>query len=193
MEQQKKSAHVGATISTPKVERARVSITPALFDAILDCIADGATLDKLCLEPGMPSRSAVYGFMRAIPGARARMDEATGQRADWRAGKIHDLAAQVEAGTLDPQAARVAIDAHRFLAAREAPGRYGDRAAIEHTGKDGKDLLPEPKPMGNLELARGLAYICRMGARELEEASGKKPPEGADAMLEYLTSADPSG
>lgn len=188
MEPQKKSANMADTF-TAKAERPRVSITPALFEVLLDRIADGATLDKLCREPGMPSRSAVYAYMRAIPHARASMDEAATQRADWRAGKIHDLAAQVEAGTLDPQAARVAIEAHRFLVARESPGRYGDRAAIVHTGRDGKDLFAEPKPMSYFETARGLAFIFKMAARKSEEASGTRLPEGLDAMLEYLTSA----
>jgi hypothetical protein len=69
MEQQRKSANTAYIISIAKAERARVSITPALFEVILERIADGATLDKLCQEPGMPSRSAVYAYMRAIPDA----------------------------------------------------------------------------------------------------------------------------
>jgi hypothetical protein len=94
------------------------------------------------------------------------MDEAVETRADWRAEKIHDLAVRVEAGKMDPQSARVAIDAHKMLAAKESPRRYGDKASVELAGKDGKDLIPESAKRDDLELARWLAFMWDKAARE---------------------------
>ncbi len=137
----------------------RVEITPEIFDSILSRVADGAMLHRLCAEPAMPSRSGVFAFLRRRPEDRARMEEAVDARADWRAGKIHDLATQVEEGKLDPQSARIAIEAHRFLAAKEAPRRYGDKSALEITGKDGKDFVPEGKTLSEIEAAQRIAFL----------------------------------
>jgi hypothetical protein len=44
---------------------------------------------------------------------------------------------------------------------------------VEHSGKDGKDLIPEETPLTSLEMARQIAYALREGAkaaRELEAA-----------------------
>jgi hypothetical protein len=134
---------------------ARVDVTPELFEQLLARIIDGAMLDKLCAGPGMPSRSAVYAYMRKHPEARVFMDEAVEGRADWRASKISDLAAKVEANEIDPQSARVAIDAHRFMIAKEAPRRYGDK--VELTGKDGNAI--EVKDTTQIELAREIGFM----------------------------------
>jgi len=137
----------------------RVEITPEVFDSILSRVADGAMLDKLCEEPDMPSRSGVFAFMRRRPEDRARMEEAVDARADWRAGKIHALALEVEKGKLDPQSARIAIEAHRYLASKEAPRRYGDKSALEITGKDGKDFVPEAKALSEIEAGQRIAFL----------------------------------
>ena len=45
-------------------------------------------------------------------------------------------------------------------------GAFKDR--VEHTGKDGKDLVPE-REMSDLDLARWMAHVMEKGARQAEE------------------------
>jgi hypothetical protein len=61
--------------------------------------------------------------------ARARED-----MADHDADKIADVAEAVAAGKIDPQAARVAIDAYKWSAGKRRPKRYGEKLEIEQTG-----------------------------------------------------------
>ena len=42
---------------------------------------------------------------------------------------------------------------------------YGDKSSIEHTGKDGKDLIPD-KPRDDLELARYMASILTKATKQ---------------------------
>jgi hypothetical protein len=152
---------------------ARIEMTADLFDLVLSRLADGEMLEKLCEEPGMPSRSTVYAWMRGTPGARARMDEAIEARADWRIGKISELAGKAENGLVDPQSARVAIDAHKFIAARENPRRYGDKSAVQLSGKDGKDLISE-KERDDLELARYFALVLTRAKKQIEQQESQE-------------------
>lgn len=45
---------------------------------------------------------------------------------------------------------RVKIDALKWVAARRAPKKYGDRTSLEHTGKDGA-----PLPVTRIEIVAG--------------------------------------
>lgn len=56
--------------------------------------------------------------------------------ADADADKIADVAQSVIDGGLDPNAARVAIDAYKWSAGKRRPKRYGDnqRLEVENTG-----------------------------------------------------------
>jgi len=54
--------------------------------------------------------------------------------ADADADKIADVAKRVEDGLLDPNAARVAIDAYKWSAGKRRPKRYGEKIEVENTG-----------------------------------------------------------
>jgi len=53
--------------------------------------------------------------------------------ADNDADKISDVADQVLQGLVDPQAARVAIDAYKWSAGKRRPRKYGDKVDITQT------------------------------------------------------------
>jgi hypothetical protein len=53
------------------------------------------------------------------------------ERADHRAEKIDEIAELTLQGRIDPLAARAAIDAQKWLAAKEMPRRYGDHLNVE--------------------------------------------------------------
>jgi hypothetical protein len=54
--------------------------------------------------------------------------------ADADADKIADVAQSVIEGGLDPNAARVAIDAYKWSAGKRRPRRYGEKLEVENTG-----------------------------------------------------------
>lgn len=55
-------------------------------------------------------------------------------KADADADGISDIAARTLKGEYDPQAARVAIDAMKWAAAKMQPKKYGDKIDVNHGG-----------------------------------------------------------
>ena len=53
---------------------------------------------------------------------------------------------------------------------------YGERAAVEMTGKDGKDLVPE-QPADKLELARWLLFVVAEAKREAAKQQLESPED----------------
>lgn len=65
------------------------------------------------------------------PSFHQEYERARTRRADARADRIDAIRDRVVAGSLDPNAARVAIDAEKWQAGKEQPKRYGDRLEID--------------------------------------------------------------
>jgi hypothetical protein len=116
--------------------------TPQIGDEICARIAACESLAKICAEPDMPSQRTVMTWQRENEEFRLNLKMAREHRADARSDAIDNLIRQVEQGELDPHAGRVAIDAHKWLAARENPGRYGDRLVSEHVIHTGPSMEP---------------------------------------------------
>lgn len=110
------------------------------FLTVCENIAAGDTVAQACKAAGVTERS----FFRALAAddggslgqAYARVRRL---RADKRAAEIEDLVRRAclpkdNEEHLDANAARVAIDSFKWLAARENNGRYGDRITVEDDG-----------------------------------------------------------
>lgn len=104
-----------------------------IADSICDLVAEGQNLHVIGKLDGFPPRWRIYEWFKedkdfADNYARARED-----RADWRASKIDEVVAQMLDAQVEPAAARVAIDAHKWQAGKEKPKVYGEKvtAAIE--------------------------------------------------------------
>ena len=82
----------------------------------------------------MPSYSTVMKWVRDNPEFSANYQRAREDMADHDADKITDMAERAASGEIDPQAARVAIDAYKWSAGKRRPKRYGDKLEIENTG-----------------------------------------------------------
>lgn len=97
-------------------------------DTILAQMSEGQSLRSICEQDGYPSERAVrawavkdkHGFADAYACARE-------MQADAHADMIVDAARDVLEGRLDPNAARVAIDALKWTASKLKPKSYGDR------------------------------------------------------------------
>jgi hypothetical protein len=94
-------------------------------------IAEGNSLISVLKEDDeLPSYTTIMKWLKDIPEfadnyARAREDQA-----DHDADKISDIAERVVKGLIEPQAARVAIDAYKWAAGKRKPKVYGDKVAI---------------------------------------------------------------
>jgi hypothetical protein len=105
------------------------SYSPELAAEILESMANGELGIEVCSRPGMPKFGTLYGWMRRHPefaqayaGAREIQAHALAERA-VQSGRY--------ATAEDAQAARVRMDADKWLAARIDPRNYGDKQTID--------------------------------------------------------------
>ena len=106
-----------------------------IADQILEAIANGIGLVTFLKSvPGMPSYPTVMRWIRGNPEFAASYAQAREDMADNDADKIADVAAAVLEGSVDPNAARVAIDAFKWSAGKRRPKRYGEKLEVENTG-----------------------------------------------------------
>jgi hypothetical protein len=105
--------------------------TKELGAEICELTAMRVPLVRICEMPGMPSERTVYAWKRIHPEFQHEYARAREHRADARADRIDDYIEAVKAGTLDPNAARVMIDAEKWQAGKEQPKRYGDRLEVD--------------------------------------------------------------
>jgi hypothetical protein len=139
----------------PKMGRPSV-MTPQVCDIIIGLVASTKHgLERLCRDnPELPSPRTIRQHIADNEDFSHRYAHAKEQQADVIADEIIDIADElVEAPEVGegetPQglsheqisAAKLRIDARKWVAAKLKPKKYGERVVNEHTGKDGKDLF----------------------------------------------------
>ena len=144
----------------------KYSLTIAL--EICDRIADGESLVKICSDPAMPKKTAVYEWLLrhkefADIYARAREDQA-----DTLADEIHAISDELPQQIVDDkgktrydsayvQWQKNRVDARKWVAAKLKPKKYSDR--IAHVGDQEADSIQVnvnifDEMLKNLELKR---------------------------------------
>ena len=103
----------------------------ATISRICGRIANGESLRAICADPWMPNRGTVLEWVRTDPGSARQYSRAMDVRADLRSERIDAYTSALLAGQMTPAAARVAIDAEKWLASKESPRRYGRQAPVE--------------------------------------------------------------
>ena len=135
---------------------------------ICDRIADGESLVKICSDPKMPKKTAVYEWLLrhkefAEIYARAREDQA-----DTLADEIHAISDELPQQIVDDkgktrydsayvQWQKNRVDARKWVAAKLKPKKYSDR--IAHVGDNEADSINVnvnifDEMLKNLELKR---------------------------------------
>ena len=105
--------------------------TPAVMDEIIAGVAAGRSLANVCKDnESLPDVRNVYRWMDQDEGFRLRYLRACANRSLVYADTIGDIAHATIAGRVDPNAARVAINAYQWIAARLAPDTYGERQEV---------------------------------------------------------------
>jgi hypothetical protein len=112
-----------------------------IADTICARIANGESLNAICKSDGMPSRTVVYEWIDANrDGLADKYARARRLRAAHYGDEIVEIADSVcgrRATNEEIQAARLAIDARKWVAARMDPPAWGDRTMTTIAGADG--------------------------------------------------------
>ncbi len=82
------------------------------------------------------STNKINGYIKGHPELSERYEEARQLRAEFHAERIEKIANDVETGEMDAAAARVSLDARKFLASRFNPDRWGDKQRVDLTVTD---------------------------------------------------------
>jgi hypothetical protein len=99
--------------------------TRQLADEICRRISEGESLRSICRDPGFPSEGSVRAWLREDrDGFAVRFRIARDLQLDCWSDQIVDLA---DRDDLDPRDRQVRIDVRKWLMAKLAPKRYGER------------------------------------------------------------------
>ena len=122
-------------MTSAKRKPGQTTYTPELADKICNQVASGASLRAA----GKKHRLAHTTFLSWVDRDRGGLLEAyrlaREMQADAHVDLIMDAAMQVLNGELDPNAARVAIDAMKWTASKLKPRTYGDRIETKFSGQ----------------------------------------------------------
>ena len=110
-----------------------------IAEVICALIAQGKTILHICALDNMPSHTTLCNWLRKHPEFVAQYARARQEQAEYFADEMIVIADT----ELDPQVARVRIDARKWHASKSAPKKYGDRIVQEHTGTDGGPIKTE--------------------------------------------------
>lgn len=108
--------------------------TEEMANNICSRLAMGKSLRAVCKEENMPSRTTVFNWFNSEKGFLDQYTRAKDESADSDSDRIASIAETVLDGSVDAQAARVAIDAYKWMAGKKKPKKYGDKIQTEHSG-----------------------------------------------------------
>lgn len=131
--------------------------SPALVDKICREIREGKSIHSLTTEAGMPCEDTIYEWLNTKPDFSEKYARAREERADRMAEEILDIADDATKDTKEIKnddgkvigevcdhewvnRSRLRVDSRKWLMARMAPKKYGDKITQEVTGKDGNPI-----------------------------------------------------
>lgn len=109
--------------------------TDELFDSICSQLADGKSLKRICEADGMPDKATFYRWINNNKDLCDKYARAKDDGADALADDIQDIADNVLAGIVEPNAGRVAGDLKKWAASKLKPKKYGDKTDITSGGE----------------------------------------------------------
>lgn len=124
-----------------------------LADQVCLRLSKGESLRRITADDDMPSAATVWKWIDTIPGFATQYARARELQAEALADEIVDIADSAT-DIASSAAARLRVDARKWVAAKLLPKRYGERILQEHTGADGgpirmvrNDLIAFQKPL----------------------------------------------
>lgn len=116
-----------------------VTFSKTLFDAMMEDLMLGHPLHDICSGPQRPTLRSFYRWLQKNPALLPRYRQARELSADSLESTIlsHISAMPEKADTATVNFFKLRFDMLRWVMARRAPKRYGERQTVEHTGQDG--------------------------------------------------------
>jgi hypothetical protein len=133
-----------------------------IADTIINGLASGLSLRKICRADEMPDRETVFRWIETRPDFAAKYARAREFQAEANAEEIIDIADDED----DPAKARVRIDARKWVASKLLPKKYGDKATVQHEGGD-KPI--ETVALTPMEAARRVAFVLDAARRQITD------------------------
>lgn len=126
-------------------------------DEICLRMSEGESLRSICRDDAMPGKATVMGWLGSNEAFSDQYARAREAQADHFADEILEISDDgsndwMERSDKDGessgwqingehiQRSRLRVDSRKWLMARMAPRRYGDKVAMEHTGPEGGPL-----------------------------------------------------
>ena len=94
-------------------------------------IGNGESLRGVSKDLGIPFQT-VWSAIMSDDKRRAAYEDAKMSRAHFHASKIEEILENVESGKIEPSAARVSIDARKWLASKMYPKFFSDKIHLQH-------------------------------------------------------------
>ena len=91
-------------------------------------IGNGESLRGVSKDLGIPFQT-VWSAIMIDERRKATYEDAKMSRAHFHAARIEELIEEVELGNIDPQVARVSIDARKWLAAKMYPKFFSEKGS----------------------------------------------------------------
>lgn len=124
------------------------SFTQETADAICLRLTEGESLRGICRDEEMPAASTVFKWLADRKEFSEQYARAREAQADHMAEEILQIADDGSNDTYQTEngeavnhdviaRSRLRVDARKWLAAKMAPKKYGDKVTTELTGKDG--------------------------------------------------------
>ena len=101
------------------------------WDEFFFRIGNGESLRETAKDLGIPFQT-VWSAIMIDERRRATYEDAKMSRAHYHAAKIEEILEEVAAGKMEPQVARVSIDARKWLAAKMYPKFFSDKLQLQH-------------------------------------------------------------
>lgn len=100
-------------------------------DKICSLIAEGNSLRDIAALPGMPAPKTIVQWSEKFEDFGKLYMQARSLRADYRFERIDFHKKELRDGIIEPEVARLLIDAEKWQAGKENPKRYGDKQQID--------------------------------------------------------------
>lgn len=110
-------------------------LTDAFITDLCDHMADGKSVRAYCREHPEYKPSTICNWLLQYPDFTEQYARAINMRADAKFDKIDDVVEDMRAKTIDPQMARVEIDAIKWQAGKMNSKKYGDKVDVTSDGE----------------------------------------------------------
>lgn len=163
--------------------------TPEIASLICERLALGESLREICDSGGMPNKTTVLRWLQRHDEFRTQYAHARELQAEHWADEIVEIADNGSNDWMERQGrdgssvevvnsdhinrSRLRVDTRKWLMARMAPKKYGDRVINEHTGKDGGPIETRNASSFSDEELEHIARRGRNGAAPAQKGAGK--------------------